>query len=54
MQAWRSLRLFFQLSTYRELYNLTWLAVRNQLQDRQTAGIVAAKPKARARAGNAK
>lgn len=54
MQAWRNLRLFFQLSTYRELYNLTWLAVRNQFHDRQTAGTVASKPKAHARAGGAK
>jgi hypothetical protein len=54
MKAWRNLRLFFQLSTYRELYNLTWLAVRNEFHHRQTEGTAESKVKAQAGGGRGK
>jgi len=48
MHVLRSFKLFFQLSTYREMYNLAWLAVRTQLREAGGEPLLAHVKKSRA------
>ena len=54
MHVLRSFKLFFQLSTYREIYNLAWLAVRNELREVGREPLFAHDKKSRANSFGAK